>query len=102
MDRALIQSGGPIEYFDRRWYSDSVAQERKYESGVHRNSGDEHVVSPHQEAENRDRDGGKCHEAIAEDALAREAGDDLGDHAHRRQNHDVNGGMGIEPEKMLE
>ena len=40
--------------------------------------------------------------AMDEDALAREAGDDLGDDAHRRQNHDVDGGMGIEPEQMLE
>jgi hypothetical protein len=39
---------------------------------------------------------------VAEDALAREAGNDLGDDAHRRENHDVDGGMGIEPEQMLE
>ena len=32
----------------------------------------------------------------------REAGDDLGNDAHRRQNHDVDGGMGIKPEQMLE
>ena len=39
---------------------------------------------------------------VSENALAREAGDDLADHAHRRQNHDVDGGMGVEPEQVLE
>ena len=60
------------------------------------------MVSPDQKAEDGDRDGRERHEAVAEDALAREAGDDFGDDAHRRQNHDVDGGMGIEPEQMLE
>ena len=41
-------------------------------------------------------------EAVAEDALAREAGDDLADDAHGGQNHDVDGGMRVEPEQMLE
>jgi len=53
-------------------------------------------------AEDRDCDGGESYEVVAEDALAREAGNDFGDHAHRRQNHDVDGGMGVEPEEMLE
>ena len=43
---------------------------------------DKHVVSPHQEPQRRDADDGQRHNAIAEDRLAREAGDDLADHAH--------------------
>ena len=39
---------------------------------------------------------------VAEDALAREAGDDLADHAHRRQDHDVDGRVRVEPEQVLE
>ncbi len=31
-----------------------------------------------------------------------ETGDDFADHSHRRQNHDVDGGMRVEPEQMLE
>jgi hypothetical protein len=53
------------------------------------------------EAEDGDGDGGECDEVVAEDALAREAGDDFADHAHGGQNHDVDGGMRIEPEQML-
>ena len=42
------------------------------------------------------------HEAVAEHPPPREAGDDLADHAHRRQDHDVDGRMRVEPEQMLE
>ncbi len=41
-------------------------------------------------------------EAISEDAFAREAGHQLADHAHARQNHDVDRRMRIEPEHVLE
>ena len=59
-------------------------------------------MSPDQKAENRDRDAGKRHEFVAENRFARKAGDDFRDDRHRRQNHDVNRGMRVEPEKMLE
>ena len=48
------------------------------------------------------RDARKRDEGIAEDAFAREAGDDLADHAHARQNHDVDGRVRVEPEQVLE
>ena len=60
------------------------------------------MVRPDQEAEDRDRNGRKSDETITEDALAREAGNNFGYNAHRRQNHDVDGRMRIEPEQMLE
>jgi hypothetical protein len=41
-------------------------------------------------------------EVISENALAREAGNNFSDYAHRGQNHDVDRGMGIEPEQVLE
>ena len=50
----------------------------------------------------RDGDRGERDGGISEDALAAEGGDDLGDHAHARQNHDVDGGVRVEPEEMLE
>ena len=42
------------------------------------------------------------HEAVAEDALAREGRDELADHAERRQDHDVDGRVRVEPEQVLE
>ena len=59
-------------------------------------------MRPHQEPEHGDGDGSQRHELVAEDALARETGDDLADDAHARQNHDVHSGMRIEPEQVLE
>ena len=64
--------------------------------------GDEHVVGPDQEADRGDRQARHRDEAVAEDALAREAGDDLADHAHRGQDHDVDGRVRVEPEQVLE
>ena len=63
---------------------------------------DEHVVGPHQEADRGDREARHRDEAVAEDALAGEAGDDLADHPHRGQDHDVDGGVRVEPEEVLE
>src|SRR5271169_1118878 len=59
-------------------------------------------MRPDQKSEDGDGDRRQRYEAIAEDPLAREAGDDLADDSHRRENHDVDGGMGVEPEQMLE
>ena len=41
-------------------------------------------------------------ERVAEDVLAREGLDDLADHAHRRQDHDVDRRVRVEPEEVLE
>ena len=42
------------------------------------------------------------HELVAEHRPPREAGDDLADHPHRRQDHDVNRRVRVEPEEVLE
>ena len=59
-------------------------------------------MAPDKEADDRDGHAGKCDERVAEDVLARERLDDLADHPHRRQDHDVNRGMRVEPEQVLE
>ena len=59
------------------------------------------MVAPDEEADHRDADHGVDHEVVAEDAAPREASDHLRDDPHRRQDHDVDGGMAVEPEQML-
>src|SRR6185437_4641621 len=59
-------------------------------------------VSPNEETDHRDGDTRTRNEGITEDRFARERRDNLADHAHRRQNHDVYGRMRIKPEQMLE
>ena len=61
-----------------------------------------HVVRPHDEADEANRDHGIGHRQIAEDGLAREGRDHVADNAKRRQNHDVHFGVAEEPEQMLE
>src|SRR5438105_1288299 len=59
-------------------------------------------MAPDQETEESDGNTGIGNEMIAEDFFPRKAGDSFADHGHARQNHDVNGRMGIEPEQVLE
>src|SRR5206468_13131283 len=54
------------------------------------------------ETDDGNSNAGHGNEVIAEDALAREASHNFANHSHGRQNHDVNGGMRVEPEQVLE
>src|SRR6185437_4755652 len=65
------------------------------------NAGHKHVVGPDEEADDGDSDAGHGDEFVSEDALAAEARHDFADHSHGGQNHDVHGGMRIEPEQVL-
>jgi hypothetical protein len=57
---------------------------------------------PHEEADHRDADAGEGDEAVAEHLLAREGRNQFGDDAHRRQDHDVDRRVRVEPEQVLE
>src|SRR5277367_211152 len=101
-DRTFVEGGGPVEYFDSGGHANHETQERKDHRGIKRDAGNEKVMRPDQESENRDCYAGECNELVSEDPLARETSDEFADHAHGRQDHDVNGGMRVEPEQVLE
>ena len=61
----------------------------------------EHVMAPDDEAQAGDAGDRVDHRPVAEQRLAGEGGDDVGDHAHRRQDHDVDGRVRVEPEQVL-
>ena len=63
---------------------------------------DKHVVAPHQEAQQRDRDAAVRDEAVAKNVLVAVDRNHFADNPHRRQDHDVHGRMRIEPEEVLE
>ena len=101
-DRALVESGRPVEDLDGGRNRDHETERRKDQARVDRLAGDEHVMAPDQEAQHRDGHAREGDDLVSENTLARKAGHDLADHAHRGQNHDVNGGVGVEPEQVLE
>ena len=101
-DRSLVQRRRPVEDLDRRRDRDEEAEDREDQRRVDRHAGHEHVVAPDQEAEHGDREARERDERVAEDLLAAERGDQLADHAHRRQDHDVDGRVRVEPEQVLE
>src|SRR6204780_2854363 len=98
----FIKCRGPIENFHRRGDGDQEAKHGEKEPSVNRLAGDEHVMTPNQEADNRNGKAGKSDETVAEDALPRKASDQFAHHAHPGQNHDVNRGVRIKPKQMLE
>ena len=61
----------------------------------------EHVVDPHAPADEADRHAGEHHEAVAEQRLAAEHRQHLGDDAERREDEDVHLGVTEDPEQVL-
>ncbi len=101
-DRALVHRGQPVEDLDRRGNRDAEGQEAEDHVGQGRLAAGEHVVAPDQEADHRDGDRAVGDEPVAEDVPAAEGRDQLAHDAHRRQDHDVDGRVGVEPEEVLE
>ena len=75
-----------------------AAEERQRQVGQ---SGGEHVVHPHAEAEDHGGDGRQRHRRIADQRPAAEHRQPVGDDAHRRQHDRVDPGMAEHPEQML-
>ncbi len=59
-------------------------------------------MAPDEKTKDGNRQTREGDERIAENILAREVRNQLADHAHAGQHHDVDGRMRIEPEQMLE
>ena len=73
--------------------------ERDAEGRVHARH--EHVMAPHDEAQPGDAGDRVDHRPVAEQRLPGERGEDVRHHAHRRQDHDVDGRVAVEPEEVL-
>ena len=101
-DEASAQRAEPVEHLDGGRDGDHEGEERERDAGVERRAGHEHMVTPDEEADHRNRDRGPRDKAITEDGLARERRDDFAHHAEPRQDHDVDRRMGVEPEEVLE
>ena len=101
LDRPAPQRRDPVEDLHARGHGDQEA--REHEEGEHdgRHRRREHVVRPHEHAEERDARGGRGDRLVAEDGLAREHGQDLGEDAEGGQHEDVDLGVPEEPEQVL-
>ena len=90
-DVALVERGHPVEDLDRGGDADRERQRREHHVREAALAGHEHVVAPHEERQQCERDTRVRNEPVAEHRLARERGDQLADHTHRRDDHDVDG-----------
>ena len=100
--RALVHRRRPVEGLHRGGNGHEHRDDRKDESRVDRLAAHEEVVAPDEEAEDRDRQAREGDEAVSEHLLAGDGRDELAHDAHRRQDHDVDRRMGVEPEQVLE
>jgi len=69
-------------------------------SGKGVEAGDEHVVSPNEDAEEADEERGGDHGAVGEDAATGEVAEQHRDETHAREDGDVDLRMAEEPEEM--
>ena len=101
IDRPPPQGGDPVEDLDAGGDRDQHRAEHREDQDDLGDRGGEHVVRPHEEAEEPDRHGGGRDRPVAEDRLAREHRQDLRDDAEAGQDHDVDLGVPEEPEEVL-
>ena len=92
----------PVKNFDGGRNGDEKGQKGKNYTGVDGLAADKKMMAPDEETDYGDGQTGIGDESISVYAALAETGYQLADDAHTRQNHDVHGGMRIEPEKMLE
>ena len=100
-DRGFVKRCRPVEDLDCGRNRHGETQEREDHAGIERLAGDKQMVTPDQKTEHGNGQARKSDEGITEDIFAREVCDQLTDHAHAGQDHDVDRRMGVEPEEML-
>ena len=101
LDRSLVERRQPVEDLDRAGHRDEEGQEREHDSRRIRHAAGEHVVSPDEGPDGGDRDRGAGDELVAEDRPSREGRNDLRDHSHSGQDHDVDRRVRVDPEQVL-
>ena len=101
LDPAAPQGGEPVEDLHPGRDRDQHGGEREERVRERTQTDREHVVAPHPPAHEADEDPRVHHHRIAEQRLARERRQHLGDDAHRRQDEDVDLGMAEQPEEVL-
>src|SRR5438067_10052031 len=74
-DRAFIESGGPIEDFDRGGNGDRKAERGKNKSSIDGLPRHKHMVAPDEKADHRDGQAGISNEDVAERLLPGKTGD---------------------------
>src|SRR3989441_279406 len=101
LDRPAPHRRDPVEDLDPARHRDRQRDHHEREARGDRDARREHVVDPDAEGEEPDRDGRQGDRLVPEDRLVAHPRDDLGDDPHRGEDHDVHGGMGVEPEQGL-
>ncbi|OIQ64112.1 hypothetical protein GALL_543410 [mine drainage metagenome] len=98
---ALVEGAHPVEHLDGAGDGHDHREQREDHDRDLAEAAGEHVVGPDQAAHTGDRHAGEGDGLVAEDGAPGEGGQDLRDRPHGRQDHDVDGRMGVDPEQVL-
>ena len=98
---AFPQGSQPGEHFHAGGNGDQHRGGHEQIAHPHRCARIEHVVHPHDQAEEGDAEGGDRHKAVAEQGLAGINREELRENAEHRQHQHVHGRVRIEPEEVL-
>ena len=101
LDRAAPHGRDPGEDLDPRGHRDDHRGQHEIGLLAQRHAHRVHVVRPDDEAQRPDRDQRPDHRQVAEDRLAREGGDHVGDQAEAGQDHDIHFRVAEEPQDVL-
>ncbi len=100
-DRAAPHGGEEVEDLDPRGDGDQHGAHREEAFRDRPEPDRELVVAPHSPTEPCDQDSGKYHHVVAEQRLAAEGGDHIGDHAEHGNDQDVHLRVPEHPEQVL-
>src|SRR5947199_338403 len=98
-DRPAPHRRDPVENLDPARHRDREGDDHEREARGERDARREHVVHPHGEGQEADRDGRRGDRLVPEDGLVDPPRADVGDDPHRGEDHDVDGRVGGEPEQ---
>ena len=95
------EGGDVVECLHRRWNRNQQGGEYKYCTQEQVHTGLKHVVAPHDERQEADRQNRTNHSTVTEDGLTGVGGDDFRRDPQCRQQYDVDLRVSQEPEQVL-
>ena len=100
-DVSFPEGGDVVECLHRRWNRNQQGGEYKYCTQERVHTGHKHVVAPHDERQEADRQNRTNHSTVTEDGLTGVGGDDFRRDPQCRQQYDVDLRVSQEPEQVL-
>src|SRR5699024_529057 len=101
INRTLIKRSRPVEYLNAGRYTNHKRKQRKDHAGHRSLSRNEHMVSPDKESNKGYSQRGNSNSPVSKNVLSAKGGNNFRDNTKAGDDHNVNGRVAVEPEKVL-